>query len=492
MEIQFQKNVINYMKTLLLEQQKQELTQQIRLSDTMPDIGRVLGCWGQIVIRGKEWRSGSVGVSGGVIVWVLYQPEDEGTPCCVDSWIPFQMKWDAEETERDGVMDVCTSVCHIDARMLSDRKLIVRANISVQMHAMVGADAVLYLPDETPEDIQLLQRTYPMLLPKEAGEKQFDIEQQLDIPPDGARVHKLIRFTALPMLSEYKTVADKLVFRGNAEIYALYLDEFGRIHSNNWKVPFSQYTQLDMEYPSEADVSVCFELTQLELEIAQPDALNLKLGFTAQYIVYAIQNITATEDMYSTTREVKLHCDQIYLPSVLQKKEQEIKVEAAHSEGRILDVSMQLEPPRIIREEDHADTELEGGFQILYEDAEGKIQTTSERWKKTISGFTAANSEIHITAREASVPELESGIGVDINLSEQIINTEPLQLVVGSQTGENIAPDPLRPSIILRRVGEDSLWNIAKSTGSAVELIRNANGIQDEPNADQMLLIPIN
>ena len=127
MEIQFQKNAVSYLQTLLREQQKQEQTQQIRLSDTMPDIARVLGCWGQILIRGKEWRSGSVGVSGGVNAWVLYQPENDEDLCCVDTWIPFQMKWDVDETERDGIIEVCTSLCHIDTRMLSDRKLMVRA-----------------------------------------------------------------------------------------------------------------------------------------------------------------------------------------------------------------------------------------------------------------------------------------------------------------------------------------------------------------------------
>ena len=238
MEIQFQKNSVSYLKTLLRQQQKQEQTQQVRLSDTMPDIGRILGVWGQVILRGKEWRGDSVGVSGGVMAWVLYASEGDGKPCCVDAWIPFQMQWDMEGADRDGTIEVSPQLCHIDARMLSDRKMILRATVGVTMQAMLPASGNLYTPAELPADIQILQRTYPMLLPAEAGEKQFELEQSLEIPPDGARVDKLIRYCASPALTEYKIVSDKLILRGNAEIYALYMDDLGKLRRRSWQVPF--------------------------------------------------------------------------------------------------------------------------------------------------------------------------------------------------------------------------------------------------------------
>ena len=55
--------------------QSQEQTQQIRLADTMPDVKRIVSAWGQVIIRGKQWLGGSVQISGGVIVRVLYQGE---------------------------------------------------------------------------------------------------------------------------------------------------------------------------------------------------------------------------------------------------------------------------------------------------------------------------------------------------------------------------------------------------------------------------------
>ena len=76
MELQFNKTIIPYLRTLKREVQTQELTQEVRLSDGMPDIGKILASWGQILLRGKQWNGGGAGANGGVMVGVLYEPED--------------------------------------------------------------------------------------------------------------------------------------------------------------------------------------------------------------------------------------------------------------------------------------------------------------------------------------------------------------------------------------------------------------------------------
>ena len=49
---------ISFLDTVLQDVQTAELTQQIKLSDGMPDIGRILAAWGQVILRGKEWQEG--------------------------------------------------------------------------------------------------------------------------------------------------------------------------------------------------------------------------------------------------------------------------------------------------------------------------------------------------------------------------------------------------------------------------------------------------
>ena len=79
MELKFGKTTISCLDTVVQEVQNSEQTQEIKLTDGMPDIGHVLSAWGQTILRGKEWRADTVSFSGGMMVWVLYAPED-GTP----------------------------------------------------------------------------------------------------------------------------------------------------------------------------------------------------------------------------------------------------------------------------------------------------------------------------------------------------------------------------------------------------------------------------
>lgn len=85
MDFQFKQTNCPCLRRVTGQAQTQEQVQEVKLSDAMPDIGRVLGCWGQPLVRSKEWRSDGMSISGGVMAWVLYAPEDGSEPRCLDA-----------------------------------------------------------------------------------------------------------------------------------------------------------------------------------------------------------------------------------------------------------------------------------------------------------------------------------------------------------------------------------------------------------------------
>ena len=66
------KQYIQYLSAPVQEVQDMEQTQELRISDGMPDIGRVLAAWGQALLWGKQWESDAVNLNTGVMAWVLY------------------------------------------------------------------------------------------------------------------------------------------------------------------------------------------------------------------------------------------------------------------------------------------------------------------------------------------------------------------------------------------------------------------------------------
>lgn len=498
MELQFHKSACSCLQKLTAQVQNQEQTQEVRIPDGMPDIGRVLGAWGQVLMRSKEWRGSGMGVSGGVMVWVLYMPEDGSGVRCVEGWIPFQMKWEFPDPGRDGTIRAACMLRGVDARSTSARKLMVRAGISVLGEAYVPGQTDLYMPGELPEDVQLLRKTYPMRLPAEVGEKPFALEEDLILPASCPKLHKVIRYSLHPELIDQKVMAGKVVFRGVAILHLLYSSEDGSIHSWDFEIPFSQFSELDTDYDQETTVSILPAVTSAELEIGEEGNLLLKAGLTGQYMVRDIRVVEVVEDAYSTQRTVQTQMEQLELPVVLEEKSQTLRAEqsADVTAERVADIAFYPDAPGLYRDPDGVNAELSGVFQMLYYDTEGNLQGAAPRWSDTMTLPADPESRVDMMLWPSGMPQsLANGADTVLRsdlLAETVTTArQGIHMVTGLVLGEMTEPDPNRPSVIIRRAGESSLWDMAKASGSTVEAIEKANRLQGEPEYGQMLLIPI-
>ena len=142
MKVEFQKSAVDCLSPVLREVRTQEQTQEVRLTEGMPDVGRVLASWGQPVLRSKQWDTDRLSASAGLMVWVLYAPEDGSGVRCVESWVPFQLSWDLPERTADGQMRLRCLNRFVDARAVSGRKIMVRAGMSALAEALVPMDEV--------------------------------------------------------------------------------------------------------------------------------------------------------------------------------------------------------------------------------------------------------------------------------------------------------------------------------------------------------------
>lgn len=492
MEIRFNQTGCDHLRSFTDQILTREETQEIRLPEGMPDIGRVLGCWGQPVIRSKEWRSGGMGISGGVTVWVLYLPEDGTEPRTVEGWVPFQQKWEFDDEGRDGYIWVHPLLKSLDARSVSPRKLMVRANVSTRGRALQPHQQMLYQPENVPEDVQLLRQTYPMELPIECGEKPVQLDEELQLPDTYPMPQKLLYYCISPRITEQKTVGSRLVFRGTAGLRLLYLAG-EKLHSWDTEIPFSQYGDLERDLSPAAEGEILPVVTDLELSLTE-GRLRLKASLAAQYILWDRVMVELVEDAYSPRRTVEPHLSEILLPARLDhwkdaaQAEQNIRCEM----GSLVDVSVMLEHPQHRSEE----AVLSGNCQMLYYDPAGQLQSGTARLEQAVSMETAPDLSVFTIASASEMPRVIAGgegvtVTQPVELEHTVTGRKGMAMVTGLEVGEPQEPDPGRPSVILRRCQAESLWSLAKKSGSTVDAIRSANGLEGEPEPSRMLLIPI-
>ena len=239
-------------------------------------------------------------------------------------------------------------------------------------------------------------------------------------------------------------------------------------------------------------------VTSLETEPSEQGRFRLKAGLSGQYMVYDTQDIAVVEDAYSPDRAVSVTVENVDLPSILERQSQRIRAEqtAPFGSSRVADVAFYPGCPRKQWKPDEMDMELPGIFQTLYYDTEGLLQASATHWQGDVSIMLDAQAQMDVWCSATGKPQATAGEDSTVLRGDVLLDTvtsamEATPMVTGLTVGDALPKDPARPSLILRKAGQDGLWEMAKKCGSTVAAIQEANHLQGEPDPDKMLLIPV-
>ena len=409
----------------------------------------------------------------------------------VETWIPFQMKWNLDSPEQDGTITAYPFLRSLDARSVSDRKMIVSADVGVFAQARVEDNAQLYKPQELPEDVCVKMVKYPMKVPAEAGEKVFTLEEQLNTP---IPIESVLYYKASVKLAEQKLLTDKLVFRGMLQLHMLYQGADSANHTLDVELPFSQYVELKQDYPDQDCVQMVFAVTELDVKVDAEGKPELKAGILAQYVLYTDMLLEVAEDAYSISREMELQYDPLKLPAVLDVVGDTISVTQNLSDLQmdVIDAVFYPDIPSLYQDENGLAAALSGQMAILGTDMEGKLQSVVRNWdgEKRIPADRNVGTELYLF-EDGHCKMTGKGAETQLNMQMYLQNEKELQILQALTLGEDKKPDAERPSLILCRAGSGTLWDMAKRNGSTEEAIRKANGLSAEPEEGKLLLIPV-
>ncbi len=497
MEVELKKRLLSCLEPCLQEVRTGEQTLEIRLPDEYPDLGRILAAWGQPVLRSKEWSVDSISCSAGLMAWALYAPEDGSAPKVLEGWLPFQLRWDLPPDTPEGKVCLDLRTRFVDARAVNARKILIRGAISAWAGAVVGCQKQLYSPGELPPGVQLQKKSWPVALHREAGEKRFAITEELPLPESLANSPKPVYVTLTPQVQEARVIPGRVILRGSGNLHLCCQGPDGSLQSMDFQLPFSQYSSLEENYEN-ADAQVTMAVTSLELEPGEQGGLALKAGLLAQYRILDRILMETVTDGYCPGRAMELTWEDQNLPLVLDQREVRLagsqKLPCAAES--VVDAQLLADHPRFRSQGEEVQAEFPGYTQVLYRDREGELQGVSGRWELKQTIPCADHVTLEGAAPWVEPPQLLPGQeALELSWSQSGPVTafcgEPMAMVTGFTLGECAATDPHRPSLILKRTGEERLWALAKAAGSTVEAIRSANGLSEEPKPGTLLLIPM-
>ena len=318
------------------------------------------------------------------------------------------------------------------------------------------------------------------------------------MPEDSPKTEKILAYFMQPEITEKRIVGNRLLFKGQGNLRLLYRCPEGELHHSDFEIPFSQYADLQESYTADACADLYMAMTNLELDMPQDGQLRLKCSLIGQYGIDDLQMLQIPEDAYSTQRSVDLTKEDLDLPVILDRRTELLTAEQniPGLSGNMASLVFYPDQPRIRYTDQGIAAEQSALFQGIMSGEDGVLQSVNARWEGGMNLPADSSVKIDMTAQPKGFPESLPGLdGTAVTAQMQLHSTfsadQKFSMITDMKLGEVEDQMQDRPSLILCRPSGERLWDIAKRNGSTIGAIREANGIEGEPEPERMLLIPV-
>lgn len=486
MEVNFHEQMMNYLGENTLEPIYQEEVSEIMIPDSMPQVGEIVSCSGYICVQTKDADSSAVSVGGMIKACVLYQPADKGNLQKIEKEIAFTVKKEISELDPEHCVFYQGWVRRIDAKILGNSKLLIRANIGSIFTVYFPASFAVYTPLDKPKSLQLLKRSYELMLPSLCGEKEFQINEEAMLPQSATGINEILQSSAVFKVEETKAVGDKAVFKGKILLHFLYTSATGSLHVFDTELPFSQYAELNGE-SEDGDVRISILKLKFEAETdGQEESKRLFIGISAlaQAVVYEKQYIDLFEDAYVTRGSLKAQWQDIKVQAKLDSQNisngGEVSVPATTE--KVIDATVYTDAPMLRRDADKLKVIMPVTANVIYLDTDGVIKGKESKGEIIYDNLLAQNASCVVTGAIYEQPVcLASYDTITVRMNVHVTLDSYMGSHLHTIKSADIEPAEKkpknRPSLIARKVGSEAVWDIAKNYGSTVEAICEANGL---------------
>ena len=491
MEILFQTQTIKYLAEKRFDDLRQEQTGEIAVPEALPELGRIVDCFGTVLVQSRAVENGSVSVSGGLALGVLYVPAGEEGLECLQLHLPFTVtkKLPTQEGTRLFYWGWLRSV---DARFVNARKLLIRAELCSELTLLSPAELALQQLEDCPAGLICRTETYPMRLPLCAAEKEVRIADEVLMPEEGPGMDRLLKAGCTVRVGERRVMGDRAVFQGELLLRVLGLTEEGTPVTWSGSVPFSQYAELDRSMEENAHLSIQPILEHMEIDTdGRPDSrrLLINVSFLAQMVLWGDIPVTLTQDAYSLEGDFVPQWQSCDLSACLDAFETELSSEAALPEEAVRLLDWTLYQDRIAAAPGAERAEGELGVNLLYYDADNRLNSRLLRQKLSLPRKADPGADWRISLLPGEEPACRDG--------KLVLPVKLLQRYCQSAALRNLSGGTLEPAAeaegpsLLVRMGSGELWDLARENGSTVRAIQTANDLKESVLTEpRLLLIP--
>lgn len=290
---------------LLLEAElEQPVECDVLLPDYCEDIQKILKCSMEPVITRHEAAADRLELEGICLISVWYR-SPEGQLCRGEYKVPFSKTADLRGKAEQPVVWAEGFCSYVNCRAVSSRRLDIRgaATLRVAVSDIREQQAVCSAEGM---GLQLRQKAHPCTRILMQTCRSLSLSEDLELPESKEGAAAILRVGANARLLDCKTMAGKVILRGEANVSFLYRARSGRCETMEMTLPISQ--MIDAEGVGEG--SRCFvrmevQSASVECSDRQQDGrrLAVSLNLNTHLRVHQDYQALCSSDCYSTQYE---------------------------------------------------------------------------------------------------------------------------------------------------------------------------------------------
>lgn len=496
MEVNLKREAIQYCTPVYSDTLSREETLEAVVSDTLPDVARILDVDAAVYLRSKTLQQGSIRIEGSIRGTALYIGEDSERLQRIETELPVVFSAEAEGAEDTDALAANVCVSSADAKLLNPRKIQFRAGVCAAVVVYRSVTAELPSEAEQTPGLYTLTDTKTVSFLSGVEEKSFLVSDEAELPAGCPPMEKLLCYSHTESVDELKQVGGKMILQGTVRLDTLYLTAGDDAPQHQiFRIPFSQILDIANGKAELSTVILTSGGCYLE-PLSGSDgitSLHLELHLCAQTLCRSETEIRYIADAYSLKSTCRLKTDTVRTlgaarPAVLRQSVRET-LETPDSPKEIVYARVTAAFP-VCTENGVSESIC---VRMLYRTQRGSLSSMSRMLTLTFENGETTGMTLPETARFGEIYAAAGDNAVElrcpVELSVNAAAASEFTYVSEMELEENEAAEETeRPSLIVIRLGTESLWNVAKKFGSTCELIEAAN--PGAVNPGDLILIP--
>ncbi len=483
---------------------EQGVDSDLTLPDYCPDIKSMLCCSIEPGINSVNITGNRITADGNAVIRLLYVSSDDKLACYEQNY-PLSKYVEMNSLTPECQVTADAKVSYVNCRAVSPRRVDVHGCVSV-LFSVACCESKEFVSSVSGDGVH--QKLMPFQGCSAIGcvSKLFEMSEAIPVTDTDSTVKGVVHSSAVPLISEVKAVSNKLLIKGEMQIFVSLCCENSEIKKIEHIMPISRIIELD----GVDDACICdvrAETSLIDIRLKADDDGKIRTLDAATVIktdvcAYKPINCACVEDVYSVKKELDITTAPIESNRFAGVLDEAFLVNfqpdfTGSEVGEIID--SWCESVTCVATGKKGGAELSGTLTLclLYNDSQGnpafaRRQSDYRFIKEIPNADGEINGNISVQPCGVSV----NGKGVTVNAGVQLrargcmFETENLMAVTNAEVFENTEKSGSHYAVTVY-FGEsgEKLWDIAKKYNTSEESIRRRNNVSGDVLEKETMLI---